>query len=77
MSKKSVTNSLSTTRRGGINGIFNLMTNENDQQVFGAVLGSLRLTVSFSYFDLKKLIAFDNSKVLPVKTAWSNVFDPF
>ena len=49
-----------------------------DQQVFGAVLGSLSLSASLSwYLALEKLIAFDRSSVMSIKMAWLTVFDPF
>ena len=77
LSKKSVTNSL-FARRGGINGIFEPLTIafKIDQYVFGAVLGSLSLIASLSwYLALEKLIAFDNSSVISLKIAWSIVLD--
>ena len=51
LSKKSVTNSL-FARRGGINGIFEPLTIafKIDQYVFGAVLGSLSLIASLSWY---------------------------
>ena len=66
LSKKSVTNSL-FARRGGINGIFEPLTIafKIDQYVFGAVLGSLSLIASLSwYLALEKPIAFDTSSVI-------------
>ena len=49
LTEKSVTNSL-FTKMGDINGNFDTLTNiyEIDQQVFGAVLGSLSLIASLS-----------------------------
>ena len=79
LAKKSVTNSL-FTRRGSINGIFEPLANvfKIDSYVFGAVLGSLSLTASLSwYLSLEKLIAFDNSIVISFKMTRSHLFNSF
>ena len=72
LSKKSVTNPL-FTRRGGINGTFEPLTNvfTIDQ------LGSLSLIASLSWYLALDIVVFDNSSVILLKMAWSTVFDYF